>query len=513
MLYLEHTLTPGVFTPERLAVLQILSSQAMISIENARLYATLEQRVVERTRELEKTKLEAEAANHAKSAFLANMSHEIRTPLNAILGYCQILRRHIDFNDRQISEVKALAQNGEQLLALINDVLDLSKIEAGRMELQNSDFDLTGLIENVSKTFEMRCKEKALDWRVEWQPAPPSTFVVHGDEGKLRQVLNNLLSNAVKFTDAGEIVLRLVTTPSGNGVSRVAFHVIDTGIGIAVEDQAKIFRAFDQITSDEAREGTGLGLPIAQKHVVLMGGHLGVISTPGDGSQFFFTLPFTPDSESVVAISEDADLFIHLAEETPVKALVVDDVDDNRAVLARLLQDLGVEVQTAEHGGQVLHRLAAHGPDIVFMDIRMRVVDGLSAVREIIDRYTARTVRKWSPFRLRTCDTSASNTSERASTILSPSPLLPSKSIDVWQAFCISDSYQTRRKRPPVTPWQWSCPRSSTRVFNRLPRPIASPSSIVILMPLRNLTDRANGWPNASVNASKTAIWKGSLSC
>jgi predicted ATPase/signal transduction histidine kinase/DNA-binding NarL/FixJ family response regulator len=403
LLYLENALTPGVFTPERLEVLKALSSQAAIAIENARLYNTLEHRVDERTQELvkkneelENTKRVVEAANRAKSTFLANMSHEIRTPLNAILGYAHILTRDIDLNARQVSAVKTIADNGRHLLNLINDVLDLSKIEAGRMELQEIDFDLRGLIDEIAEMFTMRCKEKELAWRVEWiadiktvqrNSMQPSRLVVHGDEGKLRQVLINLLSNAVKFTTSGEVVLRIHLPQVATRVPHTIFHVIDTGIGIAEADQAKIFRAFDQVVSAERREGTGLGLTIAQKLVALMGGHLSVESQLGVGSCFFFTLPFTQEIRHETENREQRDTILHLPEGVSVKALIVDDVADNRAVLAYLLQEIGVDVQTINEGAQVLAHLAIDRPDIVFLDIRMPLEDGVSVAQRIIEKY------------------------------------------------------------------------------------------------------------------------------
>lgn len=403
LLYLENALTPGVFTPERLEVLQVLLSQAAIAIENARLYSTLEQRVAERTQELvtknvelEQTRQAAEAANRAKSTFLANMSHEIRTPLNAILGYAHILTRDTDLNTRQVSAIQTIAQNGRHLLNVINDVLDLSKIEAGRMEVQAIDFDLVGLIHEIAGTFTMRCKEKNLLWHVVWTTdddpdphasAPPAHFVVHGDEGKLRQILMNLLSNAVKFTTAGEVVLRIHLPRATTLGSHASFHVVDTGIGIAREDQVKIFNAFDQAVSAQRREGTGLGLTIAQRHVALLGGQLAVESTPGVGSRFFFTLPFPSHIQPAAAWREPHETRFYLPEGVSVRALVVDDMADNRAILAYLLQEVGIEVQTLHDGTQVLEHLARTPPDVLFMDIRMPLEDGVSVVQRILDKY------------------------------------------------------------------------------------------------------------------------------
>jgi signal transduction histidine kinase/DNA-binding NarL/FixJ family response regulator len=402
ILYLENALAPGVFTPERFEVLKVLSSQAAIAIENAQLYSTLEQRVVERTQELqqknqelERTRQAAEAANRAKSAFLANMSHEIRTPLNAILGYAHILGGDADLNARQVAAVNTIADSGHHLLGLIDDVLDLSKIEAGRMELQERDFDLIALIDGISKMFEGRCQEKGLAWRVEWREdgrapgdsEPPSWLIVHGDEGKLRQVFINLFSNSVKFTESGDVVLRVDTVRTTASTAHITFHAIDTGIGIAAADQVKIFSAFDQAESNARREGTGLGLSIAQKQVELMGGQLAVESKPGMGSRFFFTLSFALASSPGTAAGKKQARIMHLAKGFSVRALIVDDVPDNRAVLAHMLQAIGVDVEAAEDGREALEYIAAHCPDIVFMDIWMPKMDGLCAAQHLIETY------------------------------------------------------------------------------------------------------------------------------
>jgi signal transduction histidine kinase len=249
----------------------------------------LQQRVAERTQELQQKNAElenakhaAETANRTKSIFLANMNHEIRTPLSTILGYADILQRETDLTARHRAAVHTIADSGRHLLGLINDVLDLSKIEAGRIELQESDFDLVALIHGLSKMFEPRCQAKGLAWHTQWREegsnqrasVPSSRLVVHGDEGKLRQVCINLLSNAIKFTESGEVVLRIDTAQAADRMAHVTFHVIDTGIGIAEADQSKIFRVFDRAASLERQEGTGLGLTIAQKQVALMGGNL-----------------------------------------------------------------------------------------------------------------------------------------------------------------------------------------------------------------------------------------------
>jgi signal transduction histidine kinase/ligand-binding sensor domain-containing protein/CheY-like chemotaxis protein len=352
----------------------------------------------------------AEAANRAKSIFLANMSHEIRTPMNAILGYAQILQRKPDLQADVRDAVATMEGSGRHLLALINDILDLSRIEVGRMELQENDFDLTGLIESLSAMFQLQCQEKGIGWRVEWEREkgsggggtrgwgdaetqgkrerekimPSSRILVHGDEGKLRQVLINLLRNAVKFTDKGQVALYITALDSDSFLSQV----IDTGRGIPTEEQASIFEPFQQGAGGEAKGGTGLGLTIAKRQIELMGGKLSLESELGVGSRFFFTLPLKPATIKIPSPSERTERkVVRLAEGYHVKALVADDVQENRDVLTSILSDIGVEVVTAEDGQAALEMVRSGKPDVVFMDIWMPVMNGKEAAQHILDEF------------------------------------------------------------------------------------------------------------------------------
>jgi signal transduction histidine kinase/CheY-like chemotaxis protein len=380
-----------------------------------------------KAQKLAEAKDAAEAANQAKSAFLANLSHEIRTPMNAILGYAQILQRSPDLSPKHRTAVETIEKSGTHLLALINDVLDLSKIEAGRMELQMSDFDLNALIYDLSAMFDVRCEQKKLRWLAEiWHPpgvlweraaapvsadeasagtpkpapahAPPDPerdlaalrIMVHGDPGKLRQALINLLSNALKFTEAGEVVLRVTLPPTGQeagpGTPQYLFEVTDTGIGIPQETQRELFQPFRQGASGVQAGGTGLGLVIAKRQIALMGGDLRLESTPGVGSRFFFSLPLA-SPKGTEAEPTGKRQVRHLVPGHRIGVLVVDDVVENREVLSRLLTEIGCRVSTADSGLHALEQLRRELPDLIFMDIRMPGMDGLEAAGRILAEF------------------------------------------------------------------------------------------------------------------------------
>jgi len=351
-----------------------------------KLNSSLEAKVLKRTAELEKSKEIAESSTHAKSLFLANMSHEIRTPLNAILGFSQLLLINHDFSKDQFEMLQAIEHAGNHLLDVINDVLDLSKIEAGAMELETCDFNLSELIDDLSVMFRMRCEQKGLKWSLE--KTIPVGLTVQGDQVKLRQILINLLGNAVKFTDLGVVSLRVMQ----EGKFRYIFEIEDTGPGIELKDQNEIYNAFHQTRTAIHTTGTGLGLAITKRQVELMGGQLSLESELLKGSCFSFWLDFFSSSE-VVDTKNISDKKIKcLKSGTRLSALVVDDVPDNRLILNSLLNEIGIDVIDATNGQEALELLRRHWVDVVFMDIRMPVMNGDEAVKKIRQEFEGKSI-------------------------------------------------------------------------------------------------------------------------
>lgn len=336
-------------------------------------------RVEERNRE--------EAANRAKSAFLANMSHEIRTPLNAILGYAQLMDADPTLSPSQRQGLKTIGTSGDHLLNVINDVLDLSKIEAGGEELNEGDFDLAELVNAVGGMFRLRCEQANLIWRVE---TDLDEGYVTGDQSKLRQVLINLLGNAVKFTETGSVTLR-VSNQAGRNDGMTSFEVIDTGPGIPEERQAAIFDPFAQGTEGVRKGGTGLGLAIACRHVALMGGELTVDSVPDVETRFRFEIPLPPSGPVEEASRRDAPRVVGLAEGQNADVLVVDDIEENRTLMREILDRIGVSVRVCGDGASAIRAVSDRMPDLILMDIRMPDLSGpdtLNRLREIHDDRT-----------------------------------------------------------------------------------------------------------------------------
>jgi len=490
-LYLENNLTPCAFTPGRIAVLELLASQAAISLENARLYSDLQRNeaflaegqkishtgswgwhistgklvwseeqcrifgfepgeveptfdlflarlhsedryVVQQTlnnaiRGRSDYKLEfriappdgsikyvqaaghpivkpsgdvdefigttmditerkqaeaerearraAETANRAKNEFLANMSHELRTPLNGILGYAQILRRDKTLDERQIEGLNVIQQSGEHLLALINDMLDLAKIEAGKVELSFTDIALAQFLRIIAEIIDVRAEQKGLNFICDMAPDLPSG--IRADESRLRQVLLNLLANAVKFTDRGQVSLRVRFSPP----TLLRFEVQDTGIGLSADQLEIIFQRFEQVSGPQRRSGgAGLGLAISRQLVRLMGGDIHVTSQVGVGSTFWFELE-VPVIETEMVVPPER--MVTGYEGPRKKVLVVDDVAANRAMAVDMLSPLGFEMAEAANGREGLEKAESLRPDLILMDILMPETDGLEATRRL----------------------------------------------------------------------------------------------------------------------------------
>jgi signal transduction histidine kinase/CheY-like chemotaxis protein len=321
----------------------------------------------------------SQAANRAKTVFLANMSHELRTPLNAILGFAQLLDRESSLDDQQRRKLLAIQRSGEHLLELINDVLELSRIEAGRLTSHEGVFDLRNLVDSAVEMMQVRAWSKGLAIVSDYPADAPTHFT--GDEAHLRQVLLNLLSNAVKYSERGEI--RLVLAWDGQ---LIQFEVIDCGQGISDEDQHKIFDPFYQTSAGVARgDGTGLGLSISRDFVRLMGGELGVESSLGIGSRFFFAIPLLPAvSEPVKPKLRSTELVIGLAPGQPnLKVLIADDDPDNRRVLGEFLGKLGFQVRQVSNGKEAVRVFREDRPHFIWMDMHMPEMGGMEAARII----------------------------------------------------------------------------------------------------------------------------------
>ncbi|MEG4210812.1 response regulator [Microcoleus sp. S13_B4] len=393
---------------------------------------TLEAQIYERTEQLQQAALAAEAANQAKSTFLANMSHELRTPLNSILGFAQIMEPSPNLTVENRENMRIIRRSGEHLLTLINEVLDLSKIEAGRMTLNPKNFDIYRLLDDLQDMFQLRVQTQELQLRFERDAEVPQ--YVRTDDIKLRQVLINLLSNAIKFTQRGEIILRVIkldksgfmdlldsptscfdttrsirefSTSSTNlarlevkeevedltvGGFFLLFEIEDTGVGISPEELENIFKAFVQTASGQKiQKGTGLGLNISRQFVRLMGGEIVVESQLELGTTFKFEIPVGAVYAADIPAPQIHREVTGLEPNQPCyRILIVDDREDNRQLLLKMLSPLGFGLQEATNGQEAIEMWENWHPHLILMDVRMPVMDGYEATKQIKTRIKQR---------------------------------------------------------------------------------------------------------------------------
>jgi signal transduction histidine kinase/FixJ family two-component response regulator len=345
----------------------------------------LEIRVEERTAELKEAKITADTANHAKSEFLANMSHELRTPLNGILGYAQILQRSPTLAEKERNGINIIHQCGSHLLTLINDILDLSKIEAQKMELYSTDFHFPAFLQSVAEICRIRAEQKNITFT--YQVESEITQCIHADEKRLRQVLINLLGNAIKFTDKGGVTFKVEVIDNAKEqlpITKIRFQIEDTGVGMSDEQLEKIFLPFEQVGSESRKsEGTGLGLTITQKILSLMNSSISVKSQLGEGSICSFDIElFAAPNWSEPAKTFSNGIIIGFSGEQR-NILVVDDQWQNRSVVVNLLESIGFNIIEAKNGQEGLDKAIEFQPDLIITDLVMPVMDGFNMIQHL----------------------------------------------------------------------------------------------------------------------------------
>jgi PAS domain S-box-containing protein len=369
--------------PATLNFLSDITERKRAEEELCKHWEHLEELVKERTKELEGAKQDADAANRAKSIFLANMSHEIRTPLNAILGFSQLMEQDDTLNPQQRKHLDTINRSGEHLLALINDVLEMSKIEAGRTTLNSTTFDLRALLEDLEMMFRVRTGAKKLNFAVEGLGHIPDYVV--GDQGKLLQVFINLLGNAVKFTEKGGIVLRVRVNQESSNRLRLQAEVEDTGVGIPEAELNNLFKPFQQTqNSRRAGSGTGLGLAISKEFVRLMGGDITVGSKEGTGSLIKFDVQLRESEAGSDKKKPESARVRGLRPGQPTyRILIADDEETNLMLASRMLSNIGFETRQVTNGQEAVEEFTAWQPHLILMDMRMPVMDGYDAIRRI----------------------------------------------------------------------------------------------------------------------------------
>ena len=340
------------------------------------------QQSLEKTiQELSVTKEAAEAANIAKSTFIATMSHELRTPLNAILGFSELMSLDKNATAKQKETLAIINRSGAHLLSMINDVLDISKIEAGRLELDIQPIDMIKLLQDIGEMINGRLLNKPLNFKLEIAENMPP--FVNADSGKLRQVIINLLGNAIKFTKQGTVILRACSQPSST-INVLILEVMDSGIGISDDEQTQLFKPFVQLTQETDAKGTGLGLAISKTLIELMGGTISVNSVLGEGSTFRIELPVTLANPDEIMTETNYRMVKSLVPNQPIwRLLIVDDNADNRLLLVTALKNLGFEVYEAENGQTAIEAFKSWQPHLIWMDMQMPMMNGYEATTKI----------------------------------------------------------------------------------------------------------------------------------
>ncbi len=345
----------------------------------------LEKTVSERTRELEVARRHAESANEAKSAFLANMSHELRTPLTSIMGFSELLEMDPALTEGHKEKLRLIGRSSDHLLELIDDVLELSKIEAGRVSLEFAETAVGELFESLAGTFAERAKRRGIELRLDNRIDADKRF--QGDLRKIRQVLNNLVDNAMKFTKTGHVAVAALDEGPANatGLHRIVFLVKDTGVGIGEDELPTVFEAFSQTASGRVSgQGSGLGLAIVRQYVALLGGKISVESRPGVGTTFRFEVPLREMARHIETDSGSPARHRMLAPDQPhYRMLIVDDNPQNRVLLKEVLETAGFPVRTANNGREGVAAFHDWRPHLIWMDMKMPVLDGYAATREI----------------------------------------------------------------------------------------------------------------------------------
>ncbi|MEH2349440.1 MAG: PAS domain S-box protein [Nostoc sp.] len=396
---------PRQWKPGEINIVVQIGNQLGVALQQAQLLAQTQRQ----SQALQEAAIAADAANRAKSEFLANMSHELRTPLNAILGFTQVMSHDRALSTEHQQNLAIINRAGEHLLSLINDILEMSKIEAGRITLNLNSFDLIRLLENLEEMLRFRATSKGLELVFEYTSHLPQYIQV--DESKLRQVLLNLLGNAIKFTDTGRVILRVGIGTGDWGAGEkgagsreqgageqgageqgtipnaqfLIFEVTDTGRGIAPQEIDLLFEAFGQTeTGRKSQQGTGLGLAISRKYVQLMGGNISVTSIIGEGSKFAFDIQISLSAASEIQIKQIRRQVLSLApDQSEYRILVVDDSIDSRLVLVKILTSIGFVVQEAANGTEAIALWQKWQPQLILMDMRMPIMDGYEATQII----------------------------------------------------------------------------------------------------------------------------------